>query len=142
MFERYTGEARDLIVHAQLDARHLGHSMLGPEHLLLGALRTDGPVAAVLSAAGVNHARAVDTLRQFAGAEVPPPEGHVPFGDAGKAALTAAMALADERGDPHIGAEHIVLAVTAIDGGLAVRVLQNLGVDVAVLREQLGAPPV
>ncbi|MCV7072294.1 hypothetical protein H7H73_19855 [Mycobacterium rufum] len=84
MFERYTEEARELIGHAQLEARHLGHNMLGPEHLLLGALRCDGPVAAVLAESGLSHHRAVETLRHFRGAEVPPPEGHVPFSDPGR----------------------------------------------------------
>lgn len=139
MFERYTEEARELIVHAQLEARHLGHNMLGPEHLLLGALRCDGPVAAVLSEAGLSHHRAVETLRHFRGAEVPPPEGHVPFSDAGRAALADAMAIADGRGDRHIGAEHIVLAVTCAEVDLTARLLAEVGVDVAALRERLAA---
>ncbi len=139
MFERYTEEARELIVHAQLEARHLGHHMVGPEHLLLGALRCDGPVASALSEAGLSHHRAVETLRHFRGAEVPPPEGHVPFSDSGRATLAEAMAIADGRGDRHIGADHIVLAVTCAEVDLTARVLAEAGVDVAALRERLAA---
>ncbi|KRE27037.1 hypothetical protein ASG82_11180 [Mycobacterium sp. Soil538] len=139
MFERYTEEAKELIGCAQLEARHLGHNMLGPEHLLLGALRTDGPLAAVLAQAGLSHPRAIETLRHFRGAEVPPPEGHVPFSDAGRAALGDAMTIADERGDRHIGAEHIMLAVTCAEVDLTARVLAEMSVDVAALRDRLAA---
>ncbi len=139
MFERYTEEARELIGHAQLEARHLGHNMLGPEHLLLGALRTDGAVAAVLAEAGLSHPRTVETLRHFRGAEVPPPEGHVPFSDAGRTALGDAMTIADQRGDRHIGTEHIILAVICAEVDLTARLLAEMSVDVAALRDRLAA---
>jgi ATP-dependent Clp protease ATP-binding subunit ClpA len=38
MFERFTHEARGVVVRAQEEARALGHDYLGTEHLLLGAL--------------------------------------------------------------------------------------------------------
>jgi ATP-dependent Clp protease ATP-binding subunit ClpA len=38
MFERFTSEARQVVVVAQEEARALGHDYVGTEHLLLGAL--------------------------------------------------------------------------------------------------------
>ena len=37
MFERFTDGARQVVVRAQEDARRLGHSYIGSEHLLLAA---------------------------------------------------------------------------------------------------------
>jgi ATP-dependent Clp protease ATP-binding subunit ClpA len=41
MFERFTGDARQVVERAQEEARALGHDYLGTEHLLLGVLAAD-----------------------------------------------------------------------------------------------------
>jgi len=54
MFERFTTDARRVVVSAQETARDLGHPELGDEHLLLGLLQTPGVAADVLRAAGAD----------------------------------------------------------------------------------------
>jgi ATP-dependent Clp protease ATP-binding subunit ClpA len=55
MFERFTDQARDVIVHAQEESRRLGHDYIGTEHLLLALLDPSaGATAAVLADAGVD----------------------------------------------------------------------------------------
>ena len=46
MFERFTDEARRVLVLAQEEARLLNHNFIGSEHLLLGLLRQRDGVAA------------------------------------------------------------------------------------------------
>ncbi len=46
MFERFTGRARQVVVLAQEEARRLGHSAIGTEHVLLGLLAEGCGVAA------------------------------------------------------------------------------------------------
>jgi len=53
MFERFTEEARDLVVRAVEHAIRLGHRSVGPEHILLAAVSTGQPASAVLRAHGV-----------------------------------------------------------------------------------------
>ena len=53
MFERFTETARHVVVQAQDDARRLGHSYIGCEHLLLAAAATGEPASAVLGDQGV-----------------------------------------------------------------------------------------
>ena len=53
MFERFTEEARDLVVRAVEHAIRLGHRYVGPEHILLAAVSTGQPASAVLRAHGV-----------------------------------------------------------------------------------------
>ncbi|MBE9498983.1 Clp protease [Streptomyces sp. GKU 257-1] len=55
MFERFTEEARDVVIGAQEEARSLGHDRIGTEHLLLGAVRRPGRTgAATLHRLGVS----------------------------------------------------------------------------------------
>ena len=46
MFERFTEEARQVVVRAQEEARGMKHSYIGTEHLLLGLIREDDGIAA------------------------------------------------------------------------------------------------
>jgi ATP-dependent Clp protease ATP-binding subunit ClpA len=59
MFERFTQDAREVVVHAQSEARALGHGYIGTEHLLLGAAATGGDAARILAANGAT----VEALR-------------------------------------------------------------------------------
>jgi len=53
MFERFTDDARTLVVHAQHHARRLGHRYIGCEHLLLAAVSAGQPASAVMCAHGL-----------------------------------------------------------------------------------------
>jgi ATP-dependent Clp protease ATP-binding subunit ClpA len=60
MFERFTGQARTVVIQAQEHARRLGHGYIGCEHLLLAAASTGEPASAVLREHGVTP-QAVET---------------------------------------------------------------------------------
>ncbi|MFC9531841.1 Clp protease N-terminal domain-containing protein [Streptomyces sp. NPDC056975] len=53
MFERFSPDARTVVVHTQEHARRLGHNHVGPEHLLLALVSLDQPASAVLREHGV-----------------------------------------------------------------------------------------
>jgi ATP-dependent Clp protease ATP-binding subunit ClpA len=53
MFERFTPEARTVVVHAQQHARRLGHHYIGCEHLLLAVVGMDHPAGEVMRERGV-----------------------------------------------------------------------------------------
>jgi hypothetical protein len=57
MFERFTDTARDVVIQAEKDARRLGHTYIGCEHLLLAAAATSEPAGAVLREHGVTPKR-------------------------------------------------------------------------------------
>src|SRR3954452_9603479 len=60
MFERFTEEARQVLVLAQEEARTLSHDYIGAEHFLLGLLRSGGSACAGLQSMGVG----LDEARQ------------------------------------------------------------------------------
>lgn len=68
MFERFTPAARRAVVDAQVEARQLGHRIVGTEHLLLGLLAdTDGLAARALHRFGVRPASVRAWIAQIVG---------------------------------------------------------------------------
>ncbi len=68
MFERFTHEARSVVVLAQEQARQLKHDHIGTEHLLLALLDPAvGPAARVLAEAGVTAASVRGAVQQSVG---------------------------------------------------------------------------
>ena len=57
MPERFTGDARQVVVCASEQARRLGHGFIGGEHLLYGLASAGGEVGAVLRERGVTPER-------------------------------------------------------------------------------------
>jgi ATP-dependent Clp protease ATP-binding subunit ClpA len=57
MPERFTGDARQVVLRASEQARRLGHGFIGGEHLLYGLASADGEVGAVLRGRGVTPER-------------------------------------------------------------------------------------
>jgi ATP-dependent Clp protease ATP-binding subunit ClpA len=56
MFERFTQDARQIVVLAQAEARRLHHHYIGTEHLLLALAQGEGPAAESLREYGLETA--------------------------------------------------------------------------------------
>jgi ATP-dependent Clp protease ATP-binding subunit ClpA len=67
MFERFTAEARALVVGAQEQARALAHPYIGTEHLLLALLATGDGASELLRERGVTVEVARATIEQYVG---------------------------------------------------------------------------
>ncbi|RBY95331.1 Clp protease [Blastococcus sp. TF02-8] len=68
MFERFTRDAREVVVGAQEEARSLGHQRIGTEHILLGVLaRPTTTSAQVLARHGIDRAGVVAAVRTLVG---------------------------------------------------------------------------
>lgn len=75
MFERFTHDARQVVVTAQAEARALGHDWIGTEHLLTGLTGGTGLGAGVLRDLGVDTG---NVRRAIAAATRPESEGDEP----------------------------------------------------------------
>jgi ATP-dependent Clp protease ATP-binding subunit ClpA len=68
MFERFTHQAREVVVRGQAEARSLRHGYIGTEHLLLGLLGvTEGAAASLLKDLGVDHERIRSAIVELIG---------------------------------------------------------------------------
>lgn len=154
MFERFTPSARAAVIAAASEAERRGDGVIGTDHLVAGLLSAAEPTVAA-SLAGIAPAdlhRAQDALDTAALRDVgidlgdlPDPPSRVAggrkrfrFSAAAKQTISAALREAVTAHDRHIGAEHILLALTdAPPRDRAVQLLRQLDVDVADLRSRL-----
>jgi len=67
MLERFTDDARNVLVQAQKHARRLGHRYIGCEHLLLALIGVDQPASAVLRERGLTPGRVEEEIVRRAG---------------------------------------------------------------------------
>ena len=140
MFERFTDEARAVVVSAQSEARELRHNFIGTEHLLIGLLSVDTSVAHLLAERGVTRERVLTQIVSTLGQGSSENPGHVPFTPRAKKVLELALREGLSLGHNYIGAEHLLLGIIREGSGVAANVLAGCGVDPAELRRALVDP--
>jgi ATP-dependent Clp protease ATP-binding subunit ClpC len=126
MFERFSGQARHVVVSAQEEARDLDHNYIGTEHLLLGLLATsDSLASASLIALGYTHDNVRDAVEAVVGRGKASPSGHVPFTPRAKKVLELSLREALQLKHNYIGTEHILLGLLREGGGRAAQILAD-----------------
>jgi ATP-dependent Clp protease ATP-binding subunit ClpA len=137
------------------EARKLGHSHVGTEHLLLGiVLESESPAAKILASFGVS----LETVRQNViatlgqphrevGASAPPASSFQSsrgfagpfdrFDEGAKHVLALAQDEAIRHNHNYIGTEHILIGLIREEKGIAARTLQRLGVELEKARTAL-----
>ncbi len=130
MFERFTDDARRVVVLAQEEARRLQHNYIGTEHILLGLLREDqGAAATALEAANVTLDGARLEVETIIGRGRSEPSGHIPFTPRAKKVLELSLRETVRLGHDYIDTGHILLALIREGDGVAVQVMVNLAAD-------------
>lgn len=126
----FTDRARRVLVHAQEEARALGHDYVGTEHLLLGLLRErEGLAARALGVLDVSaeavRAGIVETIGRGACHE----PGSLRMTPRTKKVLELTRREAKRLQHNYVGTEHMLLAIVAEGEGVAAQVLSKLGAD-------------
>jgi len=135
MFERFTEKAIKVIMLAQEEARRLGHNFVGTEQILLGLIGEGTGVAAkVLKSMGVNLKDARVEVEKIIGRGSGFVAVEIPFTPRAKRVLELSLEEARQLGHNYIGTEHLLLGLIREGEGVAARVLENLGVDLAKVR--------
>jgi ATP-dependent Clp protease ATP-binding subunit ClpA len=134
-FERFTEEARAMVVDAQTEARDLRHHHIGTEHLLLGLLRQhESGAARTLTACGVDLPRARARVMAHVHAGHEEVTGQMPFTPRAKKTLELALRESLSAGSNTVASEHILLGLLREGEGVGTQVLRELEVDIAGLR--------
>ena len=124
MFERFSGEARQVVVAAQEEARELDHNYIGTEHLLLGILATsDSLASASLTTLGYVHDDVQAKVEEMVGRGKASPGGHIPFTPRAKKVLELSLREALQLKHNYIGTEHILLGLLREGEGRAAQIL-------------------
>lgn len=135
-----TSEARRTIQYAREEAKRLGQPGVGTEHILLGILRCERSAAAkALNVVGVTLERARASLHTTLPG-LPPEQVESPgdgISQQSRRILERAVREAAQRGDSHIGVEHLLLALLVDSRNGAVQTLEDLKTSPARVKRQL-----
>jgi ATP-dependent Clp protease ATP-binding subunit ClpA len=124
------------VVFAQEEARALCHSHIGSEALLLGLLREqDGVAGRALESLGVSLEKARLAVPRYVASGDERVEGFMPFTPRAKRIFHQAGNEAAVLDDKDVGTEHILLALTTIEEGVAMNILRDFDLDATSIRD-------
>ncbi len=133
--DRCTEGAQKALALAQDAARDMGHNYVGSEHMLLGLIREgDGAAAKALAAFHITAEAVAGRADELVG------HGDYHFTDSfgytprTKKILELSLYEAKSLKTGYIGTEHVLLAILRERDSVAVRILEDLGTDVSLLR--------
>src|SRR5579883_2699798 len=138
-FEKYTPQAQLAMTYAREIALQFQHGMIGPEHLLLGIIRTRDPVIESLFARlqvdtlqlcqAIGYAIGRGTSRTMTSEPV--------LNAPTEAVLARAENEATAAREAQVGIEHLLLGLLDDDESVAVGVLESFDVTLASMRQHL-----
>jgi hypothetical protein len=138
MLERFTDQARRVVVLAEEEARMLDHNWIGTEHLLLGVLREDDGVAArALESLGISLQPVRQQVEEIIGPVQQVPAEYIPFTPRSKKVLELSLRESLTLGHDRVGTGHILLGLIREGDGVAAQVLVRLGADLNQVRQQV-----
>lgn len=121
---------------AKEESRRLGHNIVGTELILLGILGEGTATGAkVLKELGVTVKDARHEVEKIIGYGDEYQEKEITYTPRAKKLLEAAWNNAKKFNKQRIGSEHLLLGITKEKDCIAMKVLENLGVDVVEIRQ-------
>ncbi len=136
-FNGFTSKANDALNQAISSAEFLGHTYVGSEHLLLGLLKIGSGVAfAVLNKNGVTADKIEELIRAKIGCGTATKLSPDYFTPRAKKVIEVAMTGCNNLGKKYVGTEHLLIGILSEGDNYAIRFINELGVDVALLTSQ------
>jgi ATP-dependent Clp protease ATP-binding subunit ClpA len=150
----YTPRVKKVFTLASREARAMNHTHIGTEHILLGLLREGGGFAAKVLKdfkVGIEEARRLilmelsdkPWLRPQTASEVEPfqptkeEQSILKLTPRAQQVMALARKEADRFNHNFVGTEHLLLGLMKLGQGVAVNVLQKLGLDLDILRSEV-----
>lgn len=139
MFERFTQDARNVVVLAQREARALSHDYIGSEHVLLALILDTGITGDAFRDLELGYDKVRGQIIEVIGRGNTAPSGHIPFTPRARAIMEAANDVSRRSGHGYIGPEHLTFGLLEAENCVASVVLGKLGVKASALRRLIGA---
>ncbi|MBT9767233.1 ATP-dependent Clp protease ATP-binding subunit [Clostridium sp. MCC345] len=137
MQEKYTKKAFDVLQRAKEAAAKLGNEYIGTEHILLGLTLVQQSVAAkALEGQNVTYHQVMERICEMQGEKQ---KFHLPLDmtPRAKRVVERSKQEAVRLGANYVGTEHILLALLREPDTLAITLLEDLGVDIQTLYEDI-----
>jgi excisionase family DNA binding protein len=136
-FDKFSDRARRVLTLAQEEATRFSHNYIGTEHILLGLMREDEGVAAVvLSQLEIDLQRVRHAVEHIIGRGDGPAIGEIGLTPRSKKAIELAVDEARQLNHHYVGTEHLLLGLIREGNGIAAGVLESLGVTLERVRAQ------
>jgi ATP-dependent Clp protease ATP-binding subunit ClpA len=136
VLDQFDEQGRRTVAFAQEEARLLGHSYVGTEHLLLGLLDScDEPTSRILSAAGVTRQKVWDATIDLVGKGRRAPVGFVLLTPRARHVLETVLRYRSRQTPVEmVSATDILIGIVDEPTSIALKVIESLGVDQAQMR--------
>lgn len=138
-FQRFTESSIVVVMIAQEESRRLGHSFCGTEQLFLGLIREKNGVASkVLKEFGITIDAAREATQDIVGfGSAKEAEREISFTPRARHTIELAWAEATKLDNEVVDTEHILLALTSQDTGVATTVMERLEIPVQGIRKRI-----
>jgi hypothetical protein len=134
----FTPRARSSVAQAQSAAQRLSHNYIGTEHLLLGLFgEPEGIAARVLAGFGVTEQSIEGGVKEEIGMGLAAVGDDLPLTPRARKVLQRTQREARALGHNYVGTEHILLALTAEEEGLAAKFLAARGMQHTEARDAI-----
>jgi len=138
MNSKFTGKAQNALSGAMNEARELGHTYIGSEHLILGlAAERECAASRMLKAKGASFDRLKNAVISASGKGLPSGVGARDMTPCLKKIIEDSAALSAQFGQNYIGTEHLLLATLSDTSSVALRLLESCGVQVSDLKADI-----
>ncbi|KYC38269.1 Clp protease [Scytonema hofmannii PCC 7110] len=141
-YERFTQKAINAMFFAQSESRRLGHEFIGTEQILVGVIGEGSGVASeILTSVGVSLEKARIEVEKIIGRGKGYTPLDIPYTPRAKQVLELSVEESQKLGVNYVGTEHLLLGIlregAGGGGGAAIKVLQNLGIDLVAFEQRL-----
>lgn len=127
-FERFTESAQKMLTVAQSEAKALGHSYIGTEHLLLAAFADkDFEAAQILESLAVSEASVRSALAKVLSGVSPTAVAPIRPTSRVKVVIETAFRICGLSAQPLVSTGHMLLALSVEGKGVAAQVLDEVG---------------
>jgi hypothetical protein len=135
--ERFNQRARRVLSLAQVAAEEFKHHIIDTEHMLLALMREEGGMAGrVLRDLELEQQRVEELVVEMSRATARTDKPQLDLSPGTKRVLELAVDEARRMGHHYIGTEHLLLGLVRQSDGVAIEILQRLGVSPEEVRRQ------
>lgn len=134
MANKFTLKAQNALELSQSEARSLGHTYIGSEHILLGLLGVSDCIASkLLVARGVSFGEVRHTVKKVSGSGSTSQVGPEDMTPRARRIIEASSYEAKKRSSGYIGTEHLLYALLIEKDSVAIKLIESMGASVSEL---------
>lgn len=134
MFSKFSEEAQKVLLNAKKEMQELKHPYVGSEHLFLSLLKLNNDLSKKLKDFGITYSKFKDKLIELIGYGKEKNDWFL-YTPLLKRVMETALLISKESTPNEVTVEHLLFAILEEGGGVAVRVLNEMDIDISDIQE-------